>query len=116
MEHRCGTRVPMTISIHLVLPSRTVRARVENVSLSGAFVRVVERIPEQAQLVVECAEQATGLASPWQVPAHVVRETPAGIGVEWCSFAPWAISSLLRRNAGWTTPEGWTETRLGAAG
>ena len=98
MEHRCGTRVQMSVTVRLVLPSGPIRARLENVSLSGAFVAVSERIPEQSQLVLELPKQESGMTPPWRIPAHVVRETKAGIGIEWSAFAPWAIMSLLRRN------------------
>jgi hypothetical protein len=99
MEHRCGTRVPISLTVRLVLPSRSISARIENVSLSGAFIEVGERIPEQTQLIVELAKEESGMTPPWRIPGHVVRETAAGIGIEWSSFAPWAVLSLLRRNS-----------------
>jgi len=104
MEHRCGTRVPVSVTVRLVLPSGFVSARLENVSLGGAFVRVAERIPDQTQLIVELAKQESGMTPPWRIPAHVVRESEAGIGIEWCAFAPWAVMSLLRRNSFQTDP------------
>ena len=104
MEHRCGTRVPMSVTIRLVLPSGSISARLENVSLSGAFLAVAERIPEQTQLVVELAKQESGMPPPWRIPAHVVRETSTGIGIEWSAFAPWAVMSLLRCGSLQTDP------------
>src|SRR5689334_551821 len=104
MEHRCGTRVPMSVTIRLVLPSGSISARLESVSLSGAFVTVAERIPEQTQLIVELAKQESGMTPPWRIPAHVVRETKAGIGIEWSAFAPWAVMNLLRRHSHQTDP------------
>jgi len=104
MEHRCGTRVPMSLTIRLVLPSGSISARLENVGLSGAFVAVAERIPEQTQLVVELAKQDSGMSPPWRIPAHVVRETTAGIGIEWSAFAPSAVMNLLRCNSFHTEP------------
>ena len=104
MEHRCGTRVPIFATVRLVLPTRTLSACLENVSLSGAFVAVAERIPEQTRLVVELAKQESGMTPPWRIPAHVVRETKAGIGIEWSAFAPWAVTRLLRQNSLQTDP------------
>ena len=113
MEHRCGTRVPMSVPIRLALTNRSISARLENVSLSGAFVAVAEHIAEQTQLVVELAKQESGMTPPWRIPAHVVRETKAGIGIEWSAFAPWAVMSLLRRHSLQIEPcRRWGESRL----
>ena len=99
MEHRCGIRVPMSLTVRLVLPSGFVNARIDNVSLSGAFVAVDERIPEQTQLFVELEKGESGMTPPWRIPGHVVRETVDGVGIEWSTFAHWAVLSLLRRHA-----------------
>jgi hypothetical protein len=104
MEHRCGTRIPMSVTVRLVLPSRVISAQLENVSLSGAFVAVAECIPEQTRLVVELASQESDMTPPWRIPAHVVRETRTGIGIEWAAFAPCAVMSLLRRRSFQTDP------------
>jgi len=94
----------MSVTIRLVLPSGAISARLENISLGGAFVAVAEHIPEQTQLVVELAKHESGMSPPWRIPAHVVRETAAGIGIEWSAFAPWAVMNLLRRNSSRTDP------------
>ncbi len=98
MEHRCGTRVPTSLTARLVLPSRALSARLEDVSLSGAFVAITERIPDQTRLIVELSPNEIDSGPSSCIAAHVVRETPAGVGIEWCAFAPWAVLSLLRRN------------------
>ena len=97
MEHRCGNRVQLSLTARLILPSRSLAARLENVSLSGAFVVVAERIPEQTRFVVELADPEAGSRSPCRLAAHVVRETANGIGIEWCTFAPWPLLRLLRQ-------------------
>jgi hypothetical protein len=100
MEHRCGTRVPMSMAIRLSLPSRTLTGRIVNVSLSGALVTVAERIPEQTRLVVEMdASHQAGSTPPSPILAHVVREADGCVGLEWCVFAPWPVLNLLRHKA-----------------
>lgn len=100
MEHRCGTRVPMWMRVRLDMPSQVLAGRILNLSLSGAFVAIPERLPEQARLVVEVAAQGGLDPMPrWRVPAHIVRTSDAGLGLEWDVFAPWPILTLLRRTA-----------------
>ena len=100
MEHRCGTRVPMSMSVRLDMPSRVLEGRILNLSLSGAFVSTPERLPEQTKLVVEMSLQGElGSMRPWRVPAHIVRVSDTGFGLEWDAFAPWPILTLLRRTA-----------------
>ena len=101
MEHRCGTRVQMSMGVRLELQSQTVTGQILDLSLSGAFIASPERIPEQTRVVVEvvAAPKESASAPPWFVPAHVVRGSEAGVGIEWDAFAPWPILSLLRRKA-----------------
>lgn len=100
MEHRCGTRVPMTMRVRLDMRSQVLVGRILNLSLSGAFVALPERLPEQTRLVVEAsAHGELGSMRPWRIPAHVVRISDTGVGLEWDAFAPWPILTLLRRAA-----------------
>ncbi len=100
MEHRCGTRVPLSMRVRLDLPSQVLVGRILNLSLSGAFVALPERLPEQTPLIVEVtAQRGFGSVPEWRVPAHVVRASDAGIGLEWDAFAPWPILTLLRHTA-----------------
>ncbi len=97
MEHRCGTRVQTSIRARLRSPSRTLTGRIIDLSLSGAFVALPDSIPEQTRLVVEVAARGTFGSTPWRVPAHVVRRSETGVGIEWDAFAPWPVLTLLRR-------------------
>lgn len=100
MEHRCGTRIPTSMRVRLNMPSRILVGRILNLSLSGAFVALPERLPEQTRLVVEATAQGGFGSTPrWRVPAHVVRTSDGGVGLEWDAFAPWPILTLLRRTA-----------------
>lgn len=100
MEHRCGTRVPMSMRTRLELPSKVLIGQIANLSLSGAFVAVPECIPDQTKLLVTVSVRGGfGSKRRWRVPAHVVRGSDAGVAVEWDTFAPWPILSLLRREA-----------------
>lgn len=99
MEHRCGTRVRTSISVRLNLPSDILTGRIIDLSLSGAFVALSDPIPEQTRLMVEVAAGGGFGSAPWRVPAHVVRRSETGVGIEWDAFAPWPILALLRREA-----------------
>jgi len=99
MEHRCGTRVRTSIRARLSSPSRSFTGWIIDLSLSGAFIALPDSIPEQARLVVEVVAHGGIVSAPWRVPAHVVRRSEAGVGVEWDAFAPWPVLTLLRQEA-----------------
>ena len=95
MEHRCGTRFPMSLPVRLAVADwPMIGGRIENVSLSGALVTVAVEMPLWTRLEIELP--AVLAQSRW-VPAYVVRRTLAGVGLEWCEFAPRPVLDLLRR-------------------
>jgi hypothetical protein len=72
-----------------------VQARLENVSLSGAFVRTPVCIPVWSQVEVELDLPRMRRSDRFRVPAYVVRATEEGVGLEWSDFAPRAVRALL---------------------
>ena len=99
MEHRWGERVPSRLPVRLDLGSQTlVRGRIENVSFSGAFISTAARVPTSARVHVEFKLPRSRIHPPYRIPAHVVRVTAHGIGVEWSTFAPRAIRLLFARS------------------
>jgi len=100
MEHRWGERVPSRLPVRLDLGSQTlVRGRIENVSFSGAFISTAARVPTSARVHVEFRLPRSRILQPYRIPAHVVRVTAHGIGLEWSTFAPRAIRLLFARSA-----------------
>jgi hypothetical protein len=117
MEHRCGRRVRMSLGARLGSPSRSLFGRVVDLSLSGAFVALPDPIPEQTRLVVEVAARGGFGSTPWRVPAHVVRRSESGVGIEWDEFAPWPVLALLRREgSSGTGPVGTFSTQASRNG
>jgi hypothetical protein len=93
MEHRCGTRSPLRIAVRLSTRSGCgAVGRIENASVSGAFIRTRADLPAFTHVLVEI--QSEGAESE-PVEAYVVRTTPTGVGLEWCEFAPPAIAAAF---------------------
>lgn len=99
MEHRWGERVTVRMTVELACGSSpSVSGFLENVSSSGAFVRTEGRGPPRGPVEVILQEVATARRNAVRLPAYVVRETEAGVGIEWCEFAPRVVRELLIRD------------------
>jgi len=89
MEHRWGRRIDCQIPVLVeAIACAPVGARIDNLSLSGAFVRlaILGALPPTVFVQFEPAN-----ATPdhrHRISAHVVRRTRDGIGLEWEEFAP----------------------------
>lgn len=105
MEHRWGERVAVSMSVELFCGSSPpVTGYLENVSSSGAFVRTSGHGPPRGPVEVILRDLAAVRRTSVRMPAYVVRETEAGVGIEWCEFSPrWVRELILRdRRAGGT--------------
>jgi PilZ domain-containing protein len=101
MEHRWGERVPVQMTVELSCGSSPpVSGSLENVSSSGAFVRTAGRRPPRGPIEVLLGSRGSGRGHCVRIPAHVVRETDTGVGIEWSEFAPRAVRELMLRGAG----------------
>ncbi len=89
MEHRWGSRRELSLPVELQRPGfEAVRARIEDLSLSGAKLRLSAPLPALARWEVRIGAHV--------VPAWIVRRTANGIGVEWCDFGPTVVATILR--------------------
>lgn len=103
MEHRLGTRMPISLPVKLHHPGKTpALGRMTNVSLSGAYVQTSVDLEPLAcieigwkQLVPEPA--AVEPAAVPCVAAFVTRVAADGVALEWLEFAPAVIRQLMRR-------------------
>jgi hypothetical protein len=96
MEHRWGERVAVSLTVELSCGSaQAVTGSLENVSSSGAFVRTEGRGPPRGPVEVIFTQRETGRRRSVRVAAYVVRQTDAGVGVEWCEFAPRPVRELM---------------------
>jgi PilZ domain len=97
MEHRWGERVQVDFPIRVIAHRFSVReGRLADLSVSGALVkadfeaRVLSRIQVAIDLPLWPKHE-----SPI-VEAYVTRRHKHEFGLEWCEFAPHAVSELLR--------------------
>lgn len=98
MEHRWGERVVVRQTVKLACGSSpAVAGSLENVSVSGAFVRTEGCNPPRGPVEVVLAEPLAGRGHTVRLAAYVVRETATGVGLEWCEFAPRPIRELMMR-------------------
>jgi hypothetical protein len=98
-EHRWGERVPVNIPVHVsaaTLPG--VDGCMKNLSLSGALVRSDYdlRIHTLIEVRIELPLPSPRAAV---VKAHVSRTLKAGLGIEWCEFAPPIVKDMLRSSS-----------------
>lgn len=112
MEHRWGERVLVRQNVHLACgASPPVAGLLENVSSSGAFVRTQGRRPPRGPVEVILQEGGFGRLYSVRLPAYVVRETDAGVGIEWCEFAPRPIRELISRDRRASRGQGRAQAR-----
>lgn len=99
MEHRWGERVSVRLTVELSCgASAPVAGLLENVSSSGAFVRTPGCRLRRGAVEVTLVRGGTDSKSVVRLPAYIVREGDAGVGIEWCEFAPRAVRELIARN------------------
>jgi PilZ domain len=96
MEHRWGQRRRVQVPVELRLGTRRLGTGwTDNLSLSGAFVRIPACMPLWARVEVELlAAHSRGPSRP-VIHAQVVRVAEDGVGVEWAEYAPDPIGILL---------------------
>lgn len=97
MEHRWGERVGVDIPVRITVHPFSVRnGRLANLSVSGACIKADcdLRLLSRIQVAIELPQRSKHEAP--SVAAYVARKVKDNIGIEWCEFAPPAISRLLQ--------------------
>jgi hypothetical protein len=91
MEHRWGTRIPLTVPAEIKLrDGRRDAATVRNASVSGAFIETALRLPVHSRVNVRpLSRPEPGL------DAHVVRAEAGGFAVEWSYPGAHPVSDIL---------------------
>jgi PilZ domain-containing protein len=96
MEHRWGTRKPVSLPVRLKTASGVAAVgTLRDISVSGAFVATAAFISlhEQIELRVYAGPQCRLLLGAFD--AHIVRrDGGVGIGVEWSELAPQSLALL----------------------
>lgn len=98
MEHRWGRRVMVDIPIQVTVadPPRLHRARLANVSVSGALIEADYTLRVLARLIVLLESSHTPADPIGGIAAYVARSHPHGFGVEWCDRDSQAVTDLIR--------------------
>ena len=97
MEHRWGQRVQVDFPVRVIAHRFSVReGRLSDLSVSGARVKAdfEARILSRIQIAIDLPLWPKH-ESP-VVEAYVTRRYKHEYGIEWCQFAPRAVSELLR--------------------
>ena len=101
MEHRWGHRVCCHIPVRVECAFHgQFGAIAENLSLSGVYLRIGKFGPLPSTILIRFE---TAIAAPRmrrRIVAHVIRQTPEGIGLEWTDFAPLAIRHHIEASPG----------------
>jgi len=97
MEHRWGQRLELRAEVRLQVESLgLLPGRISNLSLSGVFVEMpIPPLPLWTRVALYLDGARRGRHARQPLLAYVVRRTEAGVGLEWCQFAPHAIRRLL---------------------
>jgi hypothetical protein len=89
MEHRWGQRKAVHKSVRVrTRAGIAAQGHITNVSISGAFVTTPLPVALFSVIEVSFIGVAGGRRASTVIEAQVVRKTAAGLGLEWCEFAP----------------------------
>ncbi len=102
MEHRCGTRHPVSAAVMLRPHGLdAVPGRIQEASISGMFVEAApELFCENSVIDVEVTLPGLTVLRTFRWQAMVVRRTGTGLGLMFDRLRPPAISRLLARAQG----------------
>jgi hypothetical protein len=93
---RWSRRIAVDIPVQVAADgSPTIHGYLKNLSLSGALVTTDQALRLHAYIEITLKPGDTG-HSAVRVMARVTRNLEDGVGVEWCEFAPGAVTDLLR--------------------
>jgi hypothetical protein len=93
---RWSRRIEVEIPVQVVADgSPTIHGHLKNLSLSGALVTTDHALRLHAYIEITIKPPQKGHAAV-RVMARVTRNLEGGVGIEWCEFAPSAVTDLLR--------------------
>jgi hypothetical protein len=99
MEHRWGHRQSTDVAVRFVaLPATIGTGRVINVSLSGAFMETQVPLRLLSLIYLEPFGEVRDDDLMSRLVASVVRQTPIGVGLEWCDSTA-SAKAYTRLNA-----------------
>ena len=97
MEHRWGERVLMNVPVRVSAHAFSQReGRLTNLSVSGALLVADLDARMLARVEIHVVRHHRRVHETPAIQAFIARKYRHGFGLEWCVFAPPAISELLR--------------------
>jgi hypothetical protein len=97
MEHRWGQRVPVDFPVRVTALRFSVRdGRLSDLSVSGALVKAELEARVLARIQIALVLPLWSKHESPIIEAYVTRRHRNEFGIEWCEFAPRAVSELLR--------------------
>ena len=97
MEHRWGERIKVDLPVQIAAPPLSLRAaRLSNLSLSGACIQADFELRALSRVEVIIVVPFRPGAEASKITAYVTRSNKNGTGVEWCEYAPPAVSELMQ--------------------
>jgi len=96
MEHRWGERLVVDIPVQVSVPPLLIGSgRIQNISISGAWISGQFDLPPLARAFVVFELDLGGMRESMPIACYVTRVRPEGIGVEWRELAPQIVSDLM---------------------
>ena len=97
MEHRCGYRRPVDVTVIVRTRAGLVgKGTLCEVSASGARIVTSVPLPVHSSVLIQFDVCSTGQRSSRStVEAEVVRPAAGGFGLEWVRFAPEVVRNLF---------------------
>jgi hypothetical protein len=93
---RWSRRIAVDIPVQVAADgSPPIHGHLKDLSLSGALVTTDDALRLHAFIEITITPPETG-RSAVRVMARVTRNIEGGVGVEWCEFAPSAVTDLMR--------------------
>ena len=93
---RWSRRIAVDIPVQVAADgSPTIYGHLKDLSLSGALVVTNHALRLHAYIEISIKPLEMGHAAV-RIMARVTRNLEGGVGVEWCEFAPSAVTDLLR--------------------
>jgi hypothetical protein len=97
MEHRWGERVRVDFPVRVIAHRFSVRdGRLADLSVSGALVKAAFEARVLSRIQVALDSPLWPKHESPIVEAYVARRHKHEFGIEWCEFAPRAVTELLR--------------------
>ena len=96
---RWSRRIAVDIPVQVAADgSPIIHGHLKNLSVSGALLTTDHALRLHAYIEISLKPPETGHGAV-RLMARVTRNLEGGVGVEWCEFAPSAVTDLLRSPA-----------------